>query len=465
MFGFKDDDLLALDAHEDKLMGIDVNHMRRIVENNVESRGVVFSLCSNTLDSIKGYVAFLESRKLIPVMLDYSMDKALLDSLIETYKPEYFWCPKAKQSNLNLDVDRLFESGDYLLLKNKAGVKVPVNENLALLLTTSGSTGSPKLVRLTYDNIKSNAIAIAEYLGITEVERPITTLPMHYSYGLSVINSHLLKKAVILVTDKSIVEKDFWNFFISKEATSISGVPYTYHIIKQFRLLRRKLPSLKTLTQAGGKLSQEMVSEFAQWAADNGCRFFVMYGQTEATARMSYLPYDKALSKSASIGIPIPGGAFRVVDIDDNPVTKPGVPGELVYEGPNVSMGYAENISDLSKGDNNNGCLKTGDIAEFDVDGYYYIVGRLKRFIKIFGNRVNLDMAEQLVRQITDDCACTGTDDKLIVYIVDGRFKDDVINHIALKTGLHISAIEVRVVDDIPKNSSGKIQYSQLLES
>ena len=125
-------------------------------------------------------------------------------------------------------------------------------------------------------------------------------------------------------------------------------------------------------------------------------------------------------------------------------------------------MGYAEKIDDLSLGDENNGILHTGDVAQFDHEGYYYIVGRLNRFVKIFGNRVNLDQTEQLVRSMIPDCACTGEDDKLVIHILDATLENKVKEFISQKTGLHLSAITVNVISEIPKNSSGKILYSQL---
>jgi len=224
-----------------------------------------------------------------------------------------------------------------------------------LLLTTSGSTGSPKLVRLSAKNLQSNAAAIAEYLGLTREERAITVLPMNYTYGLSVINSHLHSGARILLTNAPVIQKPFWEFFHLQEATSLVGVPYTYAMYHRMGLFKMELPSLRYMTQAGGKLPAAMVKEFAQWARTRGIRFFVMYGQTEATARMSYLPPDRVIEKTASVGVAIPGGRFSILDANNREITQSGVDGELVYRGPNVSLGYAESRADLEKEDENNG--------------------------------------------------------------------------------------------------------------
>jgi len=425
----------------------------------LKERALVFALCENTAGSLMGYYSFI-SNGVVPLLLDSGINRAFLDNLTEIYTPNYFWLPSTLLSGFP-DKEVLFSESGYSLIKIYSG-EIEMHKDLALLLTTSGSTGSPKFVKLTYKNIIANAESIAEYLNINRQERPITVLPMHYSYGLSVINSHLIKGATILLSSNSITEKDFWTFLKTSGATSISGVPYTYQILKRLRMERMDLPELKTMTQAGGKLSPELVSEFADYTKKTNKRFFVMYGQTEATARMSYLPCDKALEKNKSIGIAIPGGKFSIIDTQGNNIDTPETAGELIYQGDNVSMGYAETKKDLSAGDINSGILHTGDLAMFDQDGFYYLVGRLKRFVKIFGNRINLDRIEEIVKKMTPDCACTGTDDNIIIYLTDPDIKDEIKNSVSQKSGIHPSAIIVRIIHEIPKNTSGKIQYSQL---
>jgi acyl-coenzyme A synthetase/AMP-(fatty) acid ligase len=420
---------------------------------------LVFCFCENVVGSLIGYVTFI--REGIPVvMIDGTRDLETLTNLAVIYKPNYIWLPKHRLQEFGY-YQIVCTSFDFVLI-TLHNEKLKLFHELALMLTTSGSTGSPKLVKLTKKNIHSNAESIAEYLNITENERPITTLPMHYSYGLSVINSHLLKGATILLTDKSITQKNFWTFAREQKATSISGVPYTYEILKRLRFFRMDLPYIKTLTQAGGKLSPDLVKEYADNALKCGRKFFVMYGQTEATARMSYLPVDKTIEKFKSVGIAIPGGRFSLKDLDGKEIVEPEIDGELIYSGNNVSLGYAECLSDLSKGDENNGVLHTGDIAYRDSDGFYYITGRMKRFIKIYGNRVNLDDSEQIVKTITPNCACVGRDDKMIIYIMDANFILKIRDLLSEKTGLNNRAFEVRVISEIPKNSSGKVQYTQL---
>lgn len=403
-------------------------------------RGLVFCLAHNNLDSLLGYTTCLQSG-LPVVMLDGSKPKEVINALIDIYHPEYIWDGGLKETELKGS---------------------EINQDLVLCLTTSGSTGSPKFVRLSAKNILANAESIAEYLKVDENERPITTLPMYYSYGLSVINSHLLKGATILLTDHTYAQREFWNFMKEQKATSIAGVPYTYEVLKRLRFFRMDLPYLKVMTQAGGKLNKDIVKEYIDFAAANGKKFYVMYGQTEATARMSYLPWESAQEKYASMGVAIPGGKFSLIDTEGVEITDSDVDGELIYIGPNVSLGYAECREDLNKGDENNGVLHTGDVARRDAEGFYYITGRLKRFVKIWGNRCNLDATEQLVKSITTSCACTGVDDKITVFVTENGLEETITSMLAEKTGLNNRAFEVRVIDTIPVKDSGKIDYPAL---
>lgn len=424
----------------------------------LDSRTLVVCLCSNTLGSLLGYLTCLNQHA-VPLMLDATKDKDSLCNLLDIYLPNYIWAPTDHQ--VVAGIEPIYSTYGYGLYPYSEE-KVELNDDLALLLTTSGSTGSPKLVRLSYRNIRSNAESIADYLHIDEHERAITSLPMHYSYGLSVINSHLVKGATILLTDKPVIQKDFWTFAREQRATSIAGVPFTYEMLRRLKIFRMDLPFLRTMTQAGGKLSASIAKEYIDNARAAGKKFIVMYGQTEATARMSYLPWEAAAEKYAGIGIAIPDGQFSLIDGEGREIEDPYTDGELIYRGANVSMGYADCRDDLSKGDENHGTLHTGDVARRDADGFYYITGRLKRFVKIYGNRVNLDAAEQLLKSVTTDCACVGVDDKLTVFTTCGDKAEELKTLLAVKTGINIRAFSVRVIDSIPKNSSGKVLYAGL---
>ena len=432
------------------------------ITRHVAKRCLVFSLCTNTVGSIAGYVAFINNR-IVPVMINAHLEDELLNSLLDKYRPEYIWLPE-NMTDAFSDMTILCSVLGYSLIKTEYAIHYELNDELCLLLTTSGSTGSPKFVRQSYSNVRANAESIVEYLELDSSERPITTLPMNYTYGLSIINSHLMVGATILVTDKGIMQKEFWKFFKDNEATSFGGVPYTYEMLDRLRFYRMNLPSLRYMTQAGGKITVELHQKFAEYATNSNKKFIVMYGQCEATARMGYLPSEMAIEKCGSMGIAIPGGKFYIIDDEGSLITNSNTPGELVYEGENVTLGYAEQGEDLLKGDERHGVLHTGDIAQFDDDGFYYIVGRKKRFLKIYGNRVNLDEIDRMIKGQFDnaDVASAGVDDHMFIFVTESKIAEAVRDFVIAKTKLNPAAFKTIVVNEIPKNDSGKVQYKLL---
>ena len=429
--------------------------------NIIGERCLVFILASNTIGSVLGYCSFIQNR-IVPVLLSRNLDKGWLETLVSTYRPRYIWLPSNERDSFK-KFDICYSEYGYDLLKTGFDEQYEIYEDLALLLTTSGSTGSPKFVRQSYKNIKANTESIIEYLQLDSTERPITTLPMNYTYGLSIINTHLSVGATILLTDKTLMQKEFWDFFNNQKATSFGGVPYTYEMLAKLRFFRMNLPYLRTMTQAGGKLTPELHERFAKYAADNDKKFIVMYGQCEATARMGYLPADKAVEKKGSMGVAIPRGKFKLINTEGNEICTPYTTGELVYEGENVTLGYAEQVADLAKGDEWHGVLETGDMAQFDEEGYYYIVGRKKRFLKIYGNRVNLDEIERIIKERFEiEVACTGIDDHMYIFLIDEACALEVKDYVSKITKLNPAAFRTVVINVIPKNDSGKIKYTDL---
>ena len=431
------------------------------IVGGIPARSLVFLVCNNCVESIAAYIGFLRAR-IVPVLVNPKIDDAMLSFLLESYRPQYIFCPKDWHANGN----ELNCFGEYHLLKTAHDTAPLMNGELAVLITTSGSTGSPKLVMQSYKNITANAASIAEYLGITKEDRAITTMPMSYTFGLSIIQSHLLMGARIVATERTLMDKGFWALLKEQQVTTFGGVPYIYEMLKRLRFSRMDLPSLKYLTQAGGKLSKELVLEFAEICRDKGIRFIVMYGQTEATARMTYLPWESIFDKTASIGIAIPGGKLSLIDANDALIEESETVGELVYEGDNVTLGYATSACDLASDDQRHGVLQTGDMAKRDDDGFYYIVGRKKRFLKLFGNRVNLDETEGLLNKEGFRCVCGGRDDLLRIYMEFscGKSAEEALAFISAKVGLNRSAFDVVMINEIPRNDSGKVLYSKLEE-
>ncbi|MFF2178494.1 AMP-binding protein [Lysinibacillus sp. NPDC058147] len=403
---------------------------------------LVLLVCRNDEATVAYYVSALRAGHAI-MLVDYTLHIDLLRTIIQQYSPYYI---------IGIDkVDGYNEKQG--ILYHTRPMEVKINEDLAVLLSTSGTTGSPKFVRLSYDNLQSNAEAIVTYLSINTNERAIMNLPLSYSYGMSIVNSHMQAGATLLLIEQSVIEKGFWSYIQEQHATSLAGVPFTYQMLLRIGFMKMDLPYLKTLTQAGGRLNEKEVLAFARYAKEKNKYFYVMYGQTEAAPRMSYIPYELLNEKSGTIGIAVPGGRF---DIDRET-------SELIYYGDNVMMGYAESITDLAKGDELGGVLHTGDTAVVDKDGYYTITGRLKRFIKLFGLRINLDDVERKLEAEGFNVACTGKDDKLII-VTTSDVADIIRKLIQSWYHLHNSGFCVHVLEEFPRFSNGKLNYNALKE-
>ncbi|HEX5771114.1 MAG TPA: AMP-binding protein, partial [Nocardioidaceae bacterium] len=402
---------------------------------------------ANNLESLVTYLAALSAGH--PLILVPGDNPGNLHGVVEAYDPDVVAGP------------------DGGLRVRREGTAHDLHPDLALLLSTSGSTGSPKLVRLSGENVEANAASIAEYLDIRPSDVAATTLPMHYCYGLSVINSHLRAGAGLMLTDLSVVDACFWDRFRAARATTFAAVPYTFDLLDRVGFARMDLPSLRYVTQAGGRLAPERVRRYAELGRERGWDLFVMYGQTEATARMAYLPPDLALTSPGSIGVPIPGGSFHLEPLPESPLRRPGEPevGELVYDGANVMLGYAETPADLALG-RVTSSLRTGDVARRTPDGLYEIVGRRTRFAKIFGLRIDLDEVERVFASEDMLVACAAapgpSGERLVVAISDDASPVDVERVAAVvkaHLGLPRGAVAVCPVHEVPRLPNGKPDY------
>ena len=395
-------------------------------------------------------IAYLACLKYVhcALMIESDVNHTAKQQLIDTYRPNWHY----------------FDDGSGYCLKRIHKTNLNLHIDLALLLSTSGSTGSPKLVKLSLRNLQSNAHSIVTYLGVDKKENAITSLPLSYSYGLSVLNSHLLAGASITVTKLSVLERGFWNLLKQKQVTSLSGVPYIYEILDKLKFTKMELPHLKTLTQAGGKLSADLRQTFATYAQQNKVNFYVMYGQTEATARITYLAPEKALIKSESIGQVIPGGQLWLEDNDGERITTTNKVGQLIYSGNNVMLGYANNLAELSDADQMLGRLPTGDLGYIDLDGDFTITGRKSRFIKIYGNRISLDDIEGYLLSQKIKCKAVGTDNVLYIVSEEGLEDAHVYKLLKDRYGFNKKVITLLSKFNLPRSSSGKILISELLK-
>ncbi len=349
-----------------------------------------------------------------------------------------------------------------------------LHDALAVLLSTSGSTGSPRLVRLSHRNLVSNAAAIVDYLELDSADRAITTLPPHYCYGLSVIHSHLVAGATVVLSDLSVIDPCFWDAIDRFGVTGFAGVPHTFDLLEQVGLTAERARSLRYLTQAGGRMPADQVRRFGTLGRAQGWDLFVMYGQTEATARMAFLPPAAVLDHPGAIGDAIPGGTLLLRDDDGRTIDDDLVDGNLWYRGPNVMMGYAEERADLARGHEIDE-LDTGDIARRLPSGFYAVVGRRSRFLKLFGNRIDLTMLESRAADAGHAVICAGDDQRLVVARSSAAAEHGSMTGSGSMTGLGsvaewmaeaagVPPSTVTVVDypELPRLPSGKPDYPRI---
>ena len=407
-------------------------------------RPVVMMLIDNSITSVVDYLTAL-SLDYVVVVLHPDCTLATREQYAQAFTP-----------------NAVIGDGTVTLLHNEP---LPTDARLSLLLSTSGSTGAGKCVALSQRNLTANCDAILAYLPIVAEDITLATLPLSYSYGLSVLHTHLKAGATICFTRHSVFDKAFWELIKNRPVTSLAGVPSFYEMLLRLRFTRMELPALRYFSQAGGKLSPAHVTSLAEYAKQTNKAFYVMYGQTEATARMAYLAPDKVLQKPGAIGQASAGGEFKLTGAN-----QPGSEGELYYRGDNVMLGYVEKVADLATFTPPE-WLATGDLAVRDAEGDYTITGRTKRMIKIAGERVNLDVVEQtflsiLAKQNLPLAACViGKDDKLIA-VYSGELSGEQTEQLTdqLVNMLAIPKRNIRLVANvmIALLDNGKIDYATL---
>lgn len=413
--------------------------------------GLAFAFLDNDIASVVDLLGARAAGHAV-ALLDPGLPDDLRGALLDRYRP-------------GLLLGRVDDTDGWTTVDERTRTRddgPAVHADLAILLTTSGSTGSPKFVRLSAGNIAANADAIATSLDIGAEDRAFAALPLHYSFGMSVLTSHLARGATVVLTGASVIEPVFWEQFTTHGATSLAGVPYSYQMLHRTGFLDRDLPTLRTMTQAGGRLADRFQKAFAEALEPRGVRFHVMYGQTEAAPRISCMPAGAAVERLGSVGRPLPG-----VEVSIENAAEDGS-GEVVVRGPNVMMGYAEGPDDLARGDETE-ALHTGDLGRIDEDGFLWITGRSKRIGKVFGVRVSLDEVESMVATESPELgrvAVTALDDQLAIH---HEPRDDEVvraarSALATRLKVPVQALRSMPHDELPTLASGKPDYRTLQE-
>ena len=455
--------IALLNCNNEKIYYQDLIIYSKQIAKKIREKTLTLILVDNSLTSAVCYISLLNKKRPM-LILNQNISNKFLNNIIKKYEPENICLSNKSYLKKNYkNYKSNFKFREFQFLKSKSEDNFKVKHDIGLLVSTSGSTGSVKCVRQTYGNLNSNTLAIIKYLKLNETNTTITTLPLSYTFGMSIINTHLKVGSKILVTKKSLFEKKFWKVFKNNNINTIYGVPFTFEILDKLNFFLINNSNLKLIAQAGGKISENLQKKIGNYAKKYNKIFYVMYGQAEATTRISYLPYKNVLKKIGSIGVPIDGGRMSLVN-NNKIVRKKNSIGEIVYEGKNVCMGYASSKSDINKNDEWDGKIFTGDLAKQDNDGYYFIVGRKKRFAKIYGKNINLDEIENLIKLKfdTSDAAVISKGNKIIIYTSVKKLIKIIFIYITKVFDLNINSFEVIFLKKIPKLSNGKNNYNFL---
>ena len=416
-----------------------------------------------TIDTVCRYLAAFRQRRPL-ALLDPEVEPGTLAELIVRFEPAGLWQPGIEEC-----APAGYRNDAYGWIRQTGAAAV--HPDLALLLTTSGSTGAARMVRLSHQAVLANAEAIARALDITPREIAPTSLPFHLGYGLSVLNSHLLAGATVVVSAYPVIGPDFWAAVDTYRATSFAAVSHVYELLARLRWTPSAHPGLCTLTQSGSRMRPELIAQIADDIGRAGGRFYLMYGQTEATARMAVLPADRIADKSASVGLAVPGGNLSIRAESGEETRHPDLVGEVIYRGPSVMMGYADGAADLARDDDQGGVLHTGDIGRFDQDGYLYLEGRLKRIAKLFGQRINLDAVERLAADAGAEgmTVAVARNDEAIVLWCEGEAEPARLETISRRVaeGLRVNrhGVLARNIEKLPLLRNGKIDYRSLIRA
>ena len=431
----------------------------------VAPRPLVFLLAESRVDAVAAWLGAWRVGAAVALVNPLLKD-ADLDALLRAYRPDGVVAPPSLSEIEGYLPRAVAGAGAVRLFVHGARAEGAIDPDLALLLFTSGTTGSPKAVRLSSRGIGHNTTAIIESLKLTAGETALGHLKLNYSFGMSVVNSHLAAGGSIVLTSQSLANPALWKRATTLHVTTLPGVPAQYELLHRLRFdAGRFCPSLRVMTQAGGKARADLLDHFSDMMKARGGRFYVMYGQTEAGPRMACQELTGPGGDPAAAGWALPDGEFQILDESSRPRPS-GETGSIRYRGPSVMLGYAHSRADLGLGDDNQGVLDTGDIGYLGSDGKLFIVGRSKRFAKVGGIRCNLDEIERAAAKIASPAAVLSEEDSIVVFWPEDAVANprEAAIQLARELAFPASAVHCRVVHAIPRLESGKTDYAALRE-
>ena len=430
--------------------------------NFFEKNSLVLLLNDNSIESIMFYILIMKLKNVSLMILESNSNEKSILEILKNYQLNYIIIPQKKIEYINNKSNLLLKFGHFLVFDNQNYKVKSINPHNKLMLTTSGSLGSSKFVSLSLQNLKFNSNQIVDYLNIKKEDNVITTMPISYSYMLSIINTHFEVGATIHINSNSIFQREFWDYFKKKRINSFSGVPYHFQILEKNNFKFLNTQQIKYITCAGGKLDEKIIKKIYNFCHKKRIKFYSMYGQTEASPRISYLPHNYLKEKPSSIGKGMKGTKIWLEDEKGKKINKVNKIGELVCAGKNVFNGYCSSRKDLTKKINKKKFLKTGDLAFYDEDKFFFICGRKSRIAKIFGIRINLDELEKRLSSEKKTVVCKSNGNKIYLFTRSKVNKKKLIEAAEEVTMQNRSAFEIITLNKFPMTNSGKIKYSSL---
>lgn len=440
----------------------DLDKFSNEIIKNIPSRSIILMKSYNSFMWLCAYYGFIK-KKIVPILIDNNIDSSFEENLILRYRPSYIFSLESEKYEKYY---KIFNRDRFCIYKNNSkSEKYKLNKNLCLLLTTSGTTGNKKFVKLSYENLYHNTRAIIKYLKINKKCKLITTLQPSYSYGLSLINTHLYSGSSIVLNNYSFFDKNFWKLFHKYKPTTFACVPRSLEFLERLGIKKINFKKLSYITLAGGALIPQKLKKINIELERKKIKLFTMYGQTEASPRISYLDPTFNRSKLGSIGKSIRGGKLFLIDKKNSILKKSNQIGEIIYIGKNVFMGYSKSLKDLSKINiKKQNILKTGDYGYRDKDGFYWIVGRKKDFVKVNGHRVNLRELNEFFRSQGFQSYCDFGNDKINIYFNNKKFINFFKNSSIVKGNLNFNNFCLIFKKNIPINDRGKIDIRKLIK-
>lgn len=450
-YSFKTKDFKLVSQNNKQYTSLKIRKKIIEVSKAVKNNAIYTIKASNSIEFIIWYLAALTGNFKLIILPEY-LDDTKMDSIAKKFKVNGI----IKNVSFNADLDQMEWSINNLFIESN------YMKNLKLLITTSGSLANPKFVMLSQKNILNNTQDIMKRLPISNKDKLITTLPLNYVYGLSLLNTHVYAGATVVLNDDSVMAKNFWNKLNIYKISTFGVVPTQFAALLKVNELLNNAESIKYITQAGGGITIEEIQNFLNLTKSK-IPLYKMYGQTEATARISILDFKDLKNKIGSVGKPLDSLKVEIKKTKAEKVNQKNEVGDIIVKGDNVFLGYATNYKDLVRKIEKNRALNTGDMGYIDPDGYLYVLGRKDRTIKLDGFRINLDDLESELQRDFNVDLVEYHNNSIYLFCIKKLIDNDILQ-ISKKYNISKSRLIFKKIDEIPLLENNKVNRKKIIE-